>query len=187
VNLILIGLRGSGKSTLGRLVAAHLHRPFIDLDDLTPHILKAPSIAEAWAARGEAAFRKAEAKALRQILPVPAQVIALGGGTPTHPTSADLLRTARRTSRSAIVYLRASISTLQSRLRQADNAHRPSLTGIDIIAEVPRLFAQRDPIYRALADCILHVDAAPPEQLVADIASIIDLDPPPSPPHKTPQ
>lgn len=172
MNLVLIGLRGSGKTTLGRLLAERLARPFIDLDDLTPRALGAATLAEAWATHGEDAFRKAEVKVLRETLRGRNQVMALGGGTPTSNEAAEMLKRAQNGRKVCVVYLRASTSTLRARLDGADNSGRPSLTGSDVLSEIPILFGRRDPIYRALSDAILHVDGRTIDELIEDIKQV---------------
>lgn len=148
-HLVLMGLRGSGKSTLGRLVAARAGRGFVDLDDRTPVIMGFDSVAAAWEARGETAFRAAEVEALRAALAEPAGVIALGGGTPTAPGAPELLRH----SRCVLVYLRCSPAELRERLSSHGvGANRPSLTGKNPLDEIEDVFARRDPVYRALAE-----------------------------------
>lgn len=158
-NLILMGLRGSGKSTLGRALGAALGREVVDLDDLTPVLLGCASIAQAWSAAGEPGFREAEARALGEVLSRDNQVIALGGGTPTAPGAADLLRAHRAATGARLIYLRAGAEELRARLGAADNSHRPPLTpgARDPIAEIEAVHAARDPLYLALADDVLEV------------------------------
>ncbi len=155
--VILIGLRGSGKTTLGRALASEGGRVFTDLDELTPRMLGRASVAEAWEKDGEAAFRQAECRALVKALATPGQVLALGGGTPTAPGARELLVTQQREAKATVVYLRADAAALRARLSGADNAHRPSLTGADVFAEVGALLATRDPIYLGLADEVVEV------------------------------
>lgn len=150
-NLILIGLRGSGKSTLGRAIALAHGRTFIDLDDVTPRLMGAASVGEAWSARGEAAFRAAEALALDEVLRQKGAVIALGGGTPTAPGCAEMLLAKRRAGDLVIAYLRASPDELRLRLGGKIDASRPSLTGKDPLAEIDDVFGARDPLYQQLA------------------------------------
>ncbi len=157
-NILLIGLRGSGKTTIGRELAASLRKPFVDLDDHTARHLGAPSVAEAWKEHGESGFRNAEAQVLRRVLATPGQVIALGGGTPTAPDAFHLIETAQKQDKILVIYLRASSKTLRERLAQADNSNRPSLTGDDVITEVDRVLAARDSKYRELADEVVDVD-----------------------------
>lgn len=156
--LILIGLRGSGKSTLARELAARLSGAWVDLDDVTPRELACATVADAWSTRGEPAFRAAEVAALAKVLAGDALVIALGGGTPTAPGAAELLRAEQHAGRARVVYLRASPTTLRVRLRDAMGANRPSLTGGDPLAEIEDVFARRDGPYRRIADRVIEVD-----------------------------
>jgi len=149
--LVLIGLRGSGKSTLGHALAAAQGYGFVDLDDVTPRVMGFGSVAEAWSARGEAAFRAAEVKALDDVLRGDAKVIALGGGTPTAPGCAERLIEERRAGRVVIAYLRSMPEELRERLRGKMDASRPSLTGKDPLVEIDDVFAARDPLYQRLA------------------------------------
>jgi shikimate kinase len=174
VNLVLMGLRGAGKTTIGRVLAAQLGRPFIDLDDLTPRALEPgtrSSVREVWSRYGEAAFRIAEAQALRKILAIDGQVIALGGGTPLAAGATEILVEARSSAASYLVYLHASPSVLRDRLAQTDHASRPSLTGAGLLVEIPTIYAQRDPIYRSLANEIIEVKGVAPESIALTIAA----------------
>lgn len=153
-NLILTGLRASGKSTLGRLLAQQLGRDFVDLDEVVAQRMDATGPGEAIERDGIDAFRAAETEALRSVLGTENQIIALGGGTPTAPGAAELLRE----SGSRIVYLRANPETLRERMGASDNTDRPALVGDDALGEIETLFNQRDDLYRALAESIVHID-----------------------------
>ena len=160
-SILLIGLRGSGKSALGPRLAERLGRPFIDLDAVTVAYLGGGTLRELWDRHGEARFRQAEYRAvINQAFPRtnPGPVVALGGGTPTAPGAADFLRNARARGMGVIVYLRATPSTLRARLAGADNTDRPSLTGADPLAEIEAVHAARDPLYRDLADVVVETD-----------------------------
>jgi shikimate kinase len=181
VNLALIGLRASGKTTIGRVVAQRLGRVFIDLDDATLLELvgrasrppSLPTIADAWRTFGEPAFRAAEVRALRRILDDDHQIIALGGGTPTAPGATELINQHRAAQRLRIIYLRATSATLAARFSATGaTPDRPSLTGAGVIEEIPHVFAQRDPLYRALADDVVEVDAMSPEDVGLRILTI---------------
>lgn len=170
-SLVLLGLRGSGKTTLARLLSDELSRPWHDLDDLTPKLLNCSSAAEAIGTHGLPAFRLAETQALRTHLDsarVPC-VLALGGGTPTAPGAIELLREARDLGQIRMVYLRGGVGTLRERLRTTDLSTRPSLTGQSALDEVWTLHAQRDGVYSWLADVTIEVDGRDARDVVLGI------------------
>ncbi|MDX2114317.1 MAG: shikimate kinase [Planctomycetota bacterium] len=158
--LILIGLRASGKSTLARALAAAQQLPCADLDHLTAAELGHDSVRAAWAAVGEPAFRIAETRALARALETPGDlVLALGGGTPTAPGAAELLRAARDAGHAVIVYLRCTPDELRRRLAAAGPAalaDRPSLTGAAPLDEIESVFRARDSLYSSLASRTLE-------------------------------
>ncbi len=170
-NLLLIGLRASGKSTVGRLLAEHLRRGFIDLDALTAAELGAPSAGMALADNGEPRFREAEAACLGRALEVPGQVVALGGGTPMGDAARALIEAAKAAGGARVFYLAAPTTELRRRLA-ADPTLRPPLLGGSASAEVDRLFEMRDPIYRGLADHVIEAGADAPEVIAARIAGL---------------
>lgn len=165
--IILMGLRGSGKTTVGRLLAERLTRRFIDLDDQTLSIIRSAhgvcSIARAFTELGEAAFRRAEIEALGHALTEASHlpvVLSLGGGTPTAPGASELLRQ----SGAELVYLRYPPDTLGARLRGEIDDRRPALTTQgDPIAEMEAVFRARDPQYRELATVVLDQPGTPEE------------------------
>jgi shikimate kinase len=165
-HLVLMGLRASGKTTLGRATAHALGASFIDLDDRTKALLGAANVREAFATAGEACFREAEARALAEVLAQPAQVIALGGGTPTAPGAAALLSAARSAGRVFVVFLDPPLDVLATRLR-TEEGDRPSLTGLGVVEEIGVVAQARRPLYAALTD--LRV----PEAL--DAASFVSI------------
>ena len=158
-----MGLRGCGKTTLSGPLAARRGMTSIDLDHETLVELRAegkaaPNIAAVWREHGEAAFRAAEARALRRALGARNAVIALGGGTPTAPGAPDLISQARGTRSARFIYLRATAPTLRARMESKDDASRPSLTGAGTLDEIDRVLATRDPLYRSLADVVIEID-----------------------------
>jgi shikimate kinase len=160
MHVVLIGLRCSGKTTVGRLLAERLRRPFIDLDDRTAAILACASPGDALRTHKEPAFREAEAKALREVLAEPSpSIIALGGGTPTAPGAAAMLLEAQGAGRAKIVYLRTTPDVLTARVSDQDPAKRPSLTGAPQADEVAVLFQRRDALYTRLSDRIIDASA----------------------------
>lgn len=173
MNIILLGLRGCGKTTAGRLLAARLARPFVDLDDVTPGELGAATVAEAWARHGEPAFRHAEVMALTRVLSRDGQVIALGGGTPTAPGAPHLLELTAAQGRAVIVYLRAPADVLRARLAGVSNANRPSLTGLGVLEEIEGVLSARDPLYRELAQHVVETGTLTPEGTADVVARVV--------------
>jgi shikimate kinase len=150
-HVLLIGLRASGKSTLGAALASRLGAHFVDLDDRTARMLGFAAAGDALRAAGEESFRTAEAEALRDACAEPPQVIALGGGTPTAPGAASFIDSLRQAELAVVVYLAPPIATLEARLR-AGAGNRPSLTGRGVVEEIEEIARRRQPLYAALAD-----------------------------------
>lgn len=164
--IILMGLRAAGKSTVGAVVARRAGLRLVEIDDRAARRMNAPDAATAIRRDGLPAFREAEAACLQAALTEQGgSVICLGGGTPTAPGAADLLRAAR--TRMAIVYLRATPATLRRRLAATDLSSRPSLTGRHPLDEIDEVFAARDPLYRELATETIEVDELGQEAIVA--------------------
>lgn len=168
MNYLLLGLRASGKTTLGRALAEARGLPFIDLDELTPRVLGEPDAASALRRKGEGEFRKAEAAVLEKVLRADGQVVALGGGTPTGRAARSIIERAQRQGTARALYLRAEASTLRERLSKTDLSSRPALLGNDPLEEVEPLFSRRDPVYLELADEVLTTDGKAPEALVTE-------------------
>ncbi|MEM6332078.1 MAG: shikimate kinase [Planctomycetota bacterium] len=167
MRIVLMGYRGSGKSTAGRAVAQRLATPFVDLDDAVRDRFGGATIAEIWAEHGEPAFREAEAQAAIDHLARPDIVLALGGGTPMQPAAAEAIAACDALR----VYLHAPAEVLHRRIVDdaASTDQRPALTAAGgSIDEVRRVLAERDPTYRRLAD--LTLDASD----VADFNAVID-------------
>lgn len=160
--LLLIGLRGSGKTTLARGLAARQGLAWIDLDELTPRELGCSTVAEAWARAGEKGFRDAESRALRAALGGDAAIISLGGGTPTAPGGARQIEAACDDRLAVAAYLRCTPQELRGRLELAHAAGapaaaaRPSLTGRGVLEEIEDVFRARDPLYQSLATRVIE-------------------------------
>ncbi len=130
MNILLIGLRASGKSTVGARLAALLDRTFIELDGLTLARFPQTSVRDVWATHGEDAWRNAEADTLAECLAGADQVIALGGGTPMIDAACGRIEAEQADGRAKVVYLQCDLATLAQRLRQTPG-DRPSWTGAD--------------------------------------------------------
>jgi shikimate kinase len=144
---------GSGKTTVGRRLAARLDRPFVDADEAL-EARAGRSIAEIFETDGEAAFRDLETEVLAWLLAAPQPgVIASGGGVVLRPENRALLRGDEVT----VVWLDASPAFLASRVER--KAHRPLLAGEETPREVlDRLHAERAPLYAEVADHVIDVE-----------------------------
>jgi shikimate kinase len=158
--ITLTGFMGSGKTTVGKVLADFLGCPFMDLDELV--VKKAgKSIPEIFAQDGEPAFRELEARLLRQTVEKYAEstaVLALGGGAILAPASAALLR-----DKTVCIYLRATLDTLLSRLA-GETAGRPLADS----ALAARL-ASREPLYEETAHVIIDTDGLSPDEVADEI------------------
>jgi shikimate kinase len=151
-------MMGAGKSCVGRLLAARLSRPFLDTDARVAE-LAGRSIAEIFAAEGEAGFRARE-RAVLAALPEEGAVIALGGGAPVPEENRALLR-----AKGVLVWLDARPETLAGRVGLAEG--RPLLAGLDAAGRAERLEALRSERASAYARAELRVetDGRTPEQV----------------------
>ena len=158
--IALTGFMGSGKTTVGKVLADFLGCPFMDLDDLV--VKKAgKSIPDIFAQDGEPAFRELEAQVLRKTVAKYAEsaaVLALGGGAVLAPSSAALLH-----EKTVCIYLRASLETLLTRL-EGETAGRPLAD-----ASLADRLAAREPIYEETAHVIIDTDGLSPDEVADEI------------------
>ena len=186
--ITLTGFMGSGKTTVGKVLADFLGCPFMDLDDLV--VKKAgKSIPDIFAQDGEPAFRELEAQVLRKTVAKYAEstaVLALGGGAVLAPASAALLQ-----EKTVCIYLRATLDTLLARLA-GETAGRPLLQEIpgqartdgsgevgddggSVVmpgpdrASVAERLASREPIYEKTAHVIIDTDGLSPDEVADEI------------------
>jgi shikimate kinase len=145
-NVFLVGMMGAGKTTAGRLIARRLKRPFYDSDHEIERRcgVKVPVIFDI---EGEAGFRQREAAAIAELTGLEDVVLATGGGAVLAQESRRLLAT-----RGTVIYLHAQPEALYARVRQDKN--RPLLATADPLARLRELYAQRDPLYREIADIV---------------------------------
>jgi len=147
-NLILVGMMGSGKTTMGRALARHLGKAFVDSDEeiqqrtgvTIPHIFDI---------EGETGFRQRETAAIRDLVERDNMVLATGGGAVLAEQSRELMR-----QNGIVVYLKANVHDLWQRTRHDRN--RPLLQTADPYAKLTELFQQRDPLYLQVADIVMQ-------------------------------
>lgn len=162
-HLVLVGLPGSGKSTVGRLVADRLGVAFVDLDEEVAMEAGA-SIASLFAARGEPAFRDLERQAMTNALRAAPSVIAPGGGW-----AAQSGNVAAVAGQALVVYLALSPATAASRL--GGDTTRPLLAGGEPREMLERLLLAREPFYR-LAEVEVDAEGGSPDSVAARVAAV---------------
>lgn len=163
--IVLIGAPGSGKSTVGVALAAHLQWPFVDTDALI-ELKESKRITDIFVEDGEAYFRSVEFETLQEVLLEPSAVISLGGGAPIPQRAQDLLLS----SDSVIVFLDVSLATAAPRV--GFNRDRPLLLG-NPRAQWQALSDQRRPIYEKLATQSIKVDDVTVTEIIAIIESTL--------------
>ena len=158
--ITLTGFMGSGKTTVGQILADALGCPFLDLDQLI--VKKAGrSIPEIFAAEGEKGFRRLEKQVLEQTVARYAEstaVLALGGGTVTVPGAVGLLQ-----EKTLCIYLKASWEVLQSHL-EGQKEGRPLAD-----EDMQERYLERLPLYEKAAQVILDTEGLSPEELADEI------------------
>ncbi len=156
MNIVLIGLMGSGKTTLGRLVAHSLGFDFVDTDHL---IIESAgkSIPEIFASEGEAGFRQRETAALQSLIGRQRHVIATGGGIVTQPANLSILK-----QLGCVVWLSADTSVLHQ--RTAYSHDRPLLREGDPAAKLRALYEERAPLYEQACDIKITTDGLSPQE-----------------------
>ena len=157
--LFLIGYRGTGKSTVGPVLARRLGWAFADADAHT-EAAAGRSIADIFAAEGEAGFRNRETATLTHLCTLTNHVVATGGGVILRPANRVLLRAS-----GFVVWLTASPELIAARLAADPTtaARRPNLTAAGGLDEIRTLLAAREPHYRATADFTLAADDLSPD------------------------
>ena len=160
-SIVLIGMMGVGKSSIGRRLGARLGIPFIDAD---AEIEKAAgmSIADIFARHGEAAFRSGEARVIARLLNGGPQVLATGGGAVMNPETRALIQ-----EKGVSIWLSAEFELLLRRISKR-KAERPMLQTADPAATLRELLAKREPIYTQ-ADLTVESRDVPHDAVVVEI------------------
>ncbi len=168
-SVVLVGLMGSGKSTVGRALALRTGVPFLDLDRLVEQSTGL-TIAQIFATGGEDGFRVHETGALLEALSSDGlKVIATGGGA----VISEVNRNALRLSGATVVYLEASPAELSARL--GPDRTRP-LLGDDPLGSLTRLLEERGDLYEAVAHHVVPVASRTAPGVVDDLAAILGID-----------
>ena len=164
-SIVLVGMMGVGKSSVGRRLAARLAIPFVDAD---VEIEKAAgmSIADIFPHQGEAYFRSGEARVIARLLEGGPQILAAGGGAFINPNTRDLIR-----AKGVSVWLKAEFDVLLRRTSKRRN-DRPLLQTADPGETLRALMVEREPVY-AQSDLIVQSREVPHDAIVADIMTAL--------------
>jgi shikimate kinase len=163
MNIILIGYRGSGKTTLGKQLAMRQWLTFVDVDSEVCKRFDNASIADIWAKHGELEWRRVEVEVTEDLCKKDGQVIALGGGTLLEPGARQAVMHAENAVK---IYLHCDTKELHKRISEDPRSHqmRPNLTDkAGSLEEIEEVLAKREPIYRAVAEKVLDVTNLRPD------------------------
>jgi len=155
--VVLVGMMGAGKSTIGRRMAARLRLPFLDADTEI-EAAAGMTIPEIFAAHGEPYFRDGEARVIARLLDNGPAVIATGGGAFMREETRERIR-----NKAVSIWLKADADTIMKRVRRRSD--RPLLQNPDPEGTVNRLLGEREPVYQ-LADLTIPSRDVPHERIV---------------------
>lgn len=169
MNIVLIGYRATGKTTVGRRIARSLQRKFVDLDQVLEQEA-GETIAALVAREGWPEFRRREKSLVARYAARPDLVLAPGGGVVLDPENV-----ARLKQNGLMVWLTAPPQVIQARLSQdqVTAAQRPALTSGQTIAEVEEVLKAREPLYRAAADLVISTAETSIEQVTDRIIAAL--------------
>lgn len=163
-NLVLIGFMGTGKSTVGKVLAKKLGRALVDIDQRIEESQKR-RIADIFEKEGEPAFRRLEKQAIREAASGREQVITTGGGAVLDAENLSALKAG-----GVLVLLEASPETIHRRVK--DTRHRPLLKSDDGLGEIGRLLKERRPHYEK-ADLRFNTDGKTAAQVADEILAVL--------------
>lgn len=168
MNVALIGYRGTGKTTVAKLLADRLGWTVVDTDDLI-ELRAGKSIKKIFDEDGELHFRDLEVDVIRESVQKPRQVLALGGGAVLREETRQVLAACN------VVWLQTDAPTLAARISgdPVSGSRRPDLTTAGGIAEIQQLLAQRQPVYQQTADYSVDTSEKSPDQLAEEIVSLL--------------
>ena len=166
-SVALVGLPGSGKSTVGRQLARRLKLAFLDSDHVIEERLGC-SIRDYFEREGEVSFRDVEESVIDELTGLAGRVLSTGGGSVLRPANRQRLH-----DRGHVVYLRSSPEDLFRRLRH--DVSRPLLQVADPLGRLRDLFAQRDPLYRETAHFVIETGRPSVSTLVNMITMQLEL------------
>jgi shikimate kinase len=167
MNISLIGYRGTGKSTIGKILAERTGLELLSLDAMIVERagMDVPAIVERF---GWDRFRDLESEVLAEAVSGDNRVLDCGGGIILREDNRKKLQAA-----GPVIWLTASVSVIVARIR--DSTQRPSLTGQSFTAEVGQVLKDREPLYRETADHLINTEVMSPEAAAEEIVKLLGL------------
>lgn len=167
--IFLIGYRGTGKSTVAKLLARRLAQAAFD-SDVEVEQRAGKTIKQIFEEDGEQCFRDLEVAAIGQLARQPDAVVALGGGAVMRAENREAIREA------TVFWLKASPETVFQRISvdAKTTAQRPNLTAFGGLAEIEALLADREPVYEACANFIVDTEGKSAEHVADDIVYLLE-------------
>jgi shikimate kinase len=159
-SIVLVGMMGAGKSTIGRRLSARLRLPFVDADTEIEQAHAGMTIPEIFAAHGEPYFRDGEARVIARLLDGGPAVLATGGGAFMREDTRDRIR-----AKAVSIWLKADADIIMKRVKR--RADRPLLQTADPAATVGRLIEEREPVYQG-ADLTIWSRDVPHDKIVEE-------------------
>lgn len=163
--MTVVGLMGSGKSTIGKLLASRLSLSFVDLDEMIVQA-QGKSIPQIFEQDGEAVFRALESQALEEALKFQDSVIATGGGVILSEHNRERMKDAGQ-----VIWLDASPKTLAARI--TGDSNRPLLHDVDPLEKMIALTSERNPLYEQVADLKIDTSILSDKEAVDKIAAFL--------------
>lgn len=164
MNLVLCGMMGAGKTSVGVKISELTGRRWVDTDEMIA--VRYGKIADLFEFYGEAYFRMLETEAVRELSAEDHLVVSTGGGLVLKEENARLLKTNGK-----LIFLRAKLETLIERVKGDE---RPLLRGHDLEARLRRLIDGRTPVYTSVADAIVDTDGKSIEQVAEEVVALTE-------------
>jgi shikimate kinase len=165
-HILIVGMRGVGKSTIGKKLAESLQAPFLDTDLMMAQDLEM-SLKEFVEESGWESFREKERQTLERVLNQEPSVISTGGGILMHFNNKELVKNA-----GTVIWLDAPLKVLEERITESPG--RPSLTGEGLLEELETVLSQRKKHYKEAAHITINTKKKTPQEIVTEI--ILELD-----------
>jgi shikimate kinase len=164
-SIVLVGMMGAGKSSIGRRLAARLNIPFVDADTEIETAAQM-TIADIFAHQGEDYFRSGEARVIARLLDGGPQVLATGGGAVMNADTRVAVK-----AKGVSIWLTADVDVLMRRINKRRH-ERPMLQAEDPAARLRELMVEREPVY-ALSDLTVQSREVPHEAIVTEIVAVL--------------